>query len=126
MPHPTILVLSQILTSTLSTDPSVAELLRRQATFLEDDTLPADLKERGAANFHHALFTETPNAIRAGDKVVEVLRRTIIAVGSLYLGMEREKTQTEIQRATAPASMCAMPRARQSAKSLPSDQDAKS
>jgi hypothetical protein len=89
MPHPTILVLSQILTSTLSTDPSVAELLRRQATFLEDDTLPADLKERGAANFHHALFTETPNAIRAGDKVVEVLRRTIIAVGSLYLGMER-------------------------------------
>jgi hypothetical protein len=89
MPHPTILVLSQILTSTVSTDSSVAEFLRRQATFLEDDTLPADLKERGAAIFHHALFTETPNAIRAGDTVVEVLRRTIIAVGGLYLGMER-------------------------------------
>jgi hypothetical protein len=89
MPPPTTVVLSQILTSTLSTDSSVAEFLRRQATFLEDDTLPADLKERGAAIFHHALFTETPDAIRAGDKVVEVLRRTIIAVGSLYLGMER-------------------------------------
>jgi hypothetical protein len=89
MPPPTTLVLSQILTSTLSTDSSVAELLRRQATFLEDDTLPVALKERGDAIFHHALFTETPNAIHAGGSVVEVLRRTIIAVGGLYLGEKR-------------------------------------
>jgi hypothetical protein len=85
MPAPTTLVLAQILTSTLSTDSSVAELLRRQANFLEDHTLSADLKERGAVLFHHALFTETPDAIRAGGKLVDVLRRTIIAVGDLYL-----------------------------------------
>jgi hypothetical protein len=84
LPPPTNVVLAQILTSTLSTDSSVAELLRRQATFLEDDTLPVGFKERGTAIFHHALFTETPNMIRAEGEVVDVLRWTIIAVGDLY------------------------------------------
>jgi hypothetical protein len=89
MPPPTTLVLAQLLTSTLSNDSSVAELLRRQATFLEDTTLPAALQARGAAIFHHALFTETPNAIHAGESVVEILRKTIVRIGELYLENER-------------------------------------
>jgi hypothetical protein len=89
MPPPTTLVLAQLLTSILSNDSSVAELLRRQATFLEDTTLPAPLQARGAAIFHHALFTETPNAIHAGEPVVEILRKTIVGVGELYLENER-------------------------------------
>jgi hypothetical protein len=89
MPPPITLVLAQLLTSTLSNDSSVAELLRRQTTFLEDTTLPAPLQARGAAIFHHALFTETPNAIHAGEPVVEILRKTIVGVGELYLENER-------------------------------------
>jgi hypothetical protein len=89
MPPPTTLVLAQLLTSTLSNDSSVAELLRRQATFLEDTTLPAPLQARGAAIFHHALFTETPNAIHAGELVVSILRKTVVRAGELYLENER-------------------------------------
>jgi hypothetical protein len=89
MPPPTTLVLAQILTSMLSNDSSVAELLRRQATFLEDTTLPAPLQARGAAIFHHALFTETPNAIPAGKPVIEILRKTVVRAGELYLENER-------------------------------------
>jgi hypothetical protein len=89
MPPPITLVLAQLLTSTLSNDSSVAELLRRQATFLEDTTLPAALQARGAAIFHHALFTETPNAIHTGESVVGILRKTIVSVGELYLENER-------------------------------------
>jgi hypothetical protein len=89
MPPPITLVLAQLLTSTLSNDSSVAELLRRQVTFLEDTTLPAALQARGAAIFHHALFTETPNAIHAGEPVVEILRKTVVRAGELYLENER-------------------------------------
>jgi hypothetical protein len=89
MPPPITLVLAQVLTSTLSNDSSVAELLQRQATFLEDTTLPAALQARGAAIFHHALFTETPNAIHTGEPVVGILRKTIVSVGELYLGNDR-------------------------------------
>jgi hypothetical protein len=76
---------------TLDDNASIAELLKRHEWFAKDTETPADLKSRGLEIFHAAIYTDTPSALQAGDCVVIVLRRTIEALGALYLEEERRR-----------------------------------
>ncbi|KAH3909649.1 hypothetical protein HBH56_159290 [Parastagonospora nodorum] len=81
----------QIINSTLGDGASVAELLRRQATFLSDTELPTELRSRGLELFNTALFTDTPATSQARRSVVTVLRHTIEAIEALYIGSDRQQ-----------------------------------
>lgn len=81
----------EILDGTLSNDASVAELLRQQESFDPDNELSPDLQARGRGLFNTALFTDTPAALKEGKAVVTVLRRTIEAIGTLYLEHNRRQ-----------------------------------
>jgi hypothetical protein len=85
----------RILEGTLSNDISVAELLRRQKTFAADSELPPELQARGQSFFNTALYTDTPATLREGREVVAILRRTMEAIGSLYL--EHQQRQGSAQ-----------------------------
>jgi hypothetical protein len=76
---------------TLDDNASIAELLKRHEWFTKDTETPADLKSRGLEIFHTAIYTDTPSALQAGERVVIVLRRTIEALGALYLEEERRR-----------------------------------
>jgi hypothetical protein len=85
----------RILEGTLTNDISVAELLRRQKTFAADSELPPELQARGQSFFNTALYTDTPATLREGREVVAILRRTMEAIGSLYL--EHQQRQGSAQ-----------------------------
>jgi hypothetical protein len=77
-------VAARMANESLSNDTSVGELLRREATFLERNDLPADLYARGKEISHNALYTKCPTAFRAKERILPILLSTLEAIEELY------------------------------------------
>ncbi|KAH7069144.1 hypothetical protein BKA63DRAFT_556467 [Paraphoma chrysanthemicola] len=79
---------------TLDDDASMAELWQRYNFFVNDAEAPARVKAQGLAIFRAALFTDAPAASQVSERAVVLLKRTLEAIGGLYLAEERRKTSS--------------------------------
>ncbi|KAH7088762.1 hypothetical protein FB567DRAFT_627335 [Paraphoma chrysanthemicola] len=77
--------------ATLDDDVSMAELWQRYNFFINDAEAPARIRAQGLAIFRAVLFTEPQPASQVSERAVVLLRRTLEAIGGLYLAEERCK-----------------------------------
>jgi hypothetical protein len=78
----------------LSDLEAAAELHKRQAQFAADCDLLPELRSRGIAILDTALNTDLQAALQIRQPLVLLLRRTVEALGALYLENERCKATT--------------------------------
>lgn len=94
-------IAAAIISGDLSDDASVSELVQRHGHFAGDATVDEDLRLQGQAIFSTAILTDVPAAKEIAQPVVAILRKTMEAIGALYLENERRKAAPPLADATS-------------------------